>query len=155
MRALELPNFEPENIVLIGMKGIHNPATWAAIARALGIRYFTMKDVDDLGIEAVVNKALDRACSGTDGVYVTLDIDVVDYAVCPGQRFPDTPGLTPREIVRALRKIGERARIAGFDISCLSPQYDAAGATQLLAARCHLEVLAGIAHQRRKDSGPE
>jgi agmatinase len=149
MRALELPNVEPENVVLIGMKGIHNPEVWARIARNLGIEYFTMKDIDDLGIDEVVKRALDRACSATTRLYVTLDIDVVDFAMCPGQRYPDTPGLSPREIVRALRRIGERGLVSGFDISCLSPQYDETGATQLLAARCHLEVLSGIAHQFR------
>ncbi len=154
MRALELPNLEPENIVLIGMKGIHNPEAWARIARGLGIRYFTMRDVDDLGIDEVVKRALERACSGTSRLYVTLDMDVVDFALCPGQRYPDTPGLSPREIVRALRRIGERTLIGGFDISCLSPQYDRTGATQLLAARCHLEVLTGIAYQLRRRQGP-
>ena len=66
--ALELPNFEPENIVLIGMKGIRNPRLAAFFARELGIHYFTMKDIDEKGIGYVVSEAVERATSGTEYV---------------------------------------------------------------------------------------
>jgi len=147
VRALETPNVEPQNIALIGMRGIHNPQEWAAFARDLGIRYFTMREVDEKGIDWILDEALERVGDGTEHLYVTLDIDVVDCTACPGQRFPDTPGLTPREIIRSLRKIGAARVIGGFDVSELSPQYDPQGATQLLAARCFLEVLGGLAAQ--------
>ena len=147
--ALELPNFEPENIVLIGMKGIRNPRLAAFFARELGIHYFTMKDIDEKGIGYVVSEAVERATSGTEYVYVTLDIDVVDSSMCPGTRFPDTPGLTPREVIHALRMIGTKTVISGFDISCLSPRYDPSGSTPYLAARCYLEIMAGLAVQFR------
>jgi agmatinase len=147
--ALKLPNFEPENIVLIGMKGIRNPRLAAEFAKELGITYFTMRDIDEQGIASVVNKAVKRATTGTEYLYVTLDIDVMDSSMCPGTRFPDTPGLTPREIIQALRIIGDHAVISGFDISCLSPRYDSGGSTQYLAARCYLEVMASLAAQFR------
>jgi len=147
--ALAQPNFEPENIVLIGMKGIRNPRLAAVLAKELGITYFTMKDIDERGIESVVREAVDRATQGTEYLYVTLDIDVMDSAICPGTRFPDTPGLTPREIIQALRTIGTSEVISGFDIACLSPRYDPTGATPYLAVRCFLEVMAGLAVQFR------
>jgi len=147
VRALATPNVEPENIVLIGIKGTGNTESWALVAKRFGIRYFTLKEIDEMGIEKVVEEALERAGKDTKHLYVTLDIDVVDSASCPGQKFPETPGLTPREIIEALRLIGQKRVIGGFDIACLSPQYDIGGATCSLASRCFLEVLIGLATQ--------
>ncbi len=95
----------------------------------------------------MVSETVERATSGTEYVYVTLDIDVVDSSICSGTRFPDTPGLTPREIIHALRIIGSKTVISRFDISCLSPRYDPSGSTPYLAARCYLEVMARLAVQ--------
>lgn len=150
IRALETGLVEPENIVLIGLRGYRNPKAWANIAKSLGIRYFTMKEIDEIGIEKVIEEAIERTNSGTKHLYVTLDVDSIDFACCAGQKYPDTPGLTPREVIKALRLIGSKRVISGFDIACLSPQYDPWGATSLLAARCFLEVLSSLAVQFKK-----
>jgi agmatinase len=152
IQALETGRVEPENIVMIGMRGIHNPRQWAAVAKGLGIRYFTMWDVEEKGIERVIDEAIERACHGTRHLYVTLDIDAMDSLVCPGTRFPDTPGLAPREVLKALRTIGAARTIGGFDVSEVAPQYDPHGGTQLFAASTVLEVLGGIAAQFRANS---
>ena len=60
-------------------------------------------DVDNEGIERVVDTALESACDGTDGVYVSLDIDVVDPVYCPAQKYPEPAGLTSKQIIAALR----------------------------------------------------
>jgi len=148
-RALDTPNVEPENIVIIGIRGMLNPESWARLAERLGIRYFTIREIDEIGIEKVMEEALERVSKGTKHLYVTLDMDVMDGAICPGQKYPATPGLTPREIVKALRIIGKERIIGGFDIACLSPQYDIGGATCLLAGQCFVEVLSGLAVQFR------
>jgi len=71
----------------------------------LGITSFTITDVEENGISAVVEKAIEVAAKGTATVYVTLDVDVIDPAFCPAQKYPDPAGLTSREIVKALRVI--------------------------------------------------
>lgn len=147
MRALETPNVEPENIVLIGLKGLRNQKGWSTVAKKLGIRYFTLKEVDERGIEKVIEEAIERASLNTKHTYITIDIDAVDGAICPGQRTPDTPGLTPREIIKAIRLIGKDRVISGFDIACISPQYDVKGSTSLFSVHCFLEVLASLAVQ--------
>ena len=49
-----------------------------------------MADVDELGIATVAQEALEAATAGTEALYVSLDIDVVDPAH-GGQKYPD-PG---------------------------------------------------------------
>ena len=90
----------------------------------------------------------------TEVLYVSLDIDVVDPAFCPAQKYPEPGGLTSREIISAIRQIGKHKLINGFDISCLGPQYDAkTGPSAQLCARLFMEVMATIAwHKAKKPS---
>ena len=105
-----------------------------------------MADVDELGVVTVAQEALETATAGTEALYLSLDIDVVDPAH-GGQKYPDPAGLSAREVIRALRVLA-RGPIAGFDICCLAPRYDLQGHLSQLAARAALEVIAGLALQR-------
>jgi agmatinase len=145
-RAFDLGVVEPENFVQIGLRGGRESLADKAVAEELGYRYYTMADVDELGIATVAQEALETASAGTEALYVSLDIDVVDPAH-GGQKYPDPAGLSARELIRALRVIA-RGPVAGFDICCLAPRYDLQGHLSQLAARAALEVIAGLALQR-------
>ena len=145
-RAFDLGVVEPENFVQIGLRGGRESLADKAVAKELGYRYYTMADVDELGIATVAQEALETATAGTEAMYVSLDIDVVDPAH-GGQKYPDPAGLSAREVIRALRTLA-RGPIAGFDICCLAPRYDLQGHLSQLAARAALEVIAGLARQR-------
>ncbi len=72
--------------------------------------------------------------------YVTLDIDSVDPAYAPGTGTPQVGGFTSHQIlqlVRALRGLN----IIGCDLVEVSPQYDTAEITSLLAANLLYELL--------------
>jgi arginase family enzyme len=145
-RAFELGVVEPENFVQIGIRGVRESLADRAVADELGYRYHTMSDVDELGIRAVAQDALEIATRGTEAVYISLDIDVVDTAH-GGQKYPEPGGLSARELLRTLRVLS-RAHVAGFDLCCLAPRYDLQGHLSQLAARAALEVIAGMALQR-------
>ncbi len=149
-QILQLPNVEVENFCQIGMRGLRQVPFEVEVAQSLGHRVWTMANVDHDGIENVVDDALERATEGTAGVYVSLDIDVVDPAYCPAQKYPEPAGLTSKQIIAALRRIGQKADVKGFDLCCLGPQYDdRVGTGSHLAARLFVEVLAAIAWRRR------
>jgi agmatinase len=148
---LGLPNVEVQNYCQIGIRGFRQVPFEVEVAKSLGHKVFTMADVDRLGIEAVTDAALERACDGTDGVYVSLDTDVVDPVFCPAQKYPEPAGLTSKQVISALRRIGRRAEIKGFDLCCLGPQYDdRVGTGSHLAARLFVEVMAAMAWRRRE-----
>jgi agmatinase len=143
---LELPNVEPRNFCQIGIRGLRQVPFEVEVARSLEHSVFTMADVDRQGIEPIVDQALERANDGTDGLYVSLDIDVVDPVYCPAQKYPEPAGLTSKQVIAALRRIGHNAEIRGFDLCCLGPQYDdRVGTGSHLAARLFAEVMAAIA----------
>ena len=131
-RAFELGVVEPDNFVQIGIRGARESLGDKHVADELGIRYYTMADVDELGIAVVAQEALEAPTAGTEGLSVSLDIDVVGPAH-GGQKYPDPAGLSAREVLRALRVLS-RGRISGFDICCLAPRYDLQGHLSQLAA---------------------
>jgi agmatinase len=150
---LGLPNVDARNFCQIGIRGLRQVPFEVEVARILGHSVFSISDVDRDGIEAVVEAALERACEGTDGLYVSLDIDVIDPVYCPAQKYPEPAGLTSKQIIAALRRIGQAAEIKGFDLCCLGPQYDdRVGTGSHLAARLFVEVMAAMAWRRRTEA---
>ena len=145
-RAFELGFLEPENFVQIGIRGAHEALADREVAAELGHRYYTMADVDELGITTVAQEALEAATAGTEALYISLDVGVID-SVYGGQKHPDPAGLSARELLRALRVLA-RGPLAGFDVCGLAPRYDAQGHLSQLAARAAVEVIAGLALQR-------
>jgi len=147
--AFQLKNVNPKNMVQIGIRNLDNSPRWLETAKKLGITSFTITDVEENGISTIVEKAIDVATKGTKAIYVTLDVDVIDPAFCPAQKYPDPAGLTSREIMKALRIIGAH-RIACFDICCLSPQYDSpTGIGSQLVARCAAVIIGSIALRKK------
>ncbi|MFW9992798.1 MAG: agmatinase family protein [Candidatus Odinarchaeota archaeon] len=152
VRLFELPKVNPENYCSIGLRGLRNQVHERFVAEKLGIEYYTMADVESQGIKNVIAKALETAGKNTEALYVSLDIDVMDPAFCPAQKYPEPNGLTSREIVSAIRQIGKDKLINGFDICCLGPQYDTpTGLSSQLCARLFMEVVGTIAWQKRDE----
>jgi arginase family enzyme len=155
-QILSLPNVEARNFCQIGIRGFRQMPFEIEVARTLGHSVFTITDVDHDGMEAVTSAALERACDGTDGVYVSLDIDVIDPVYCPAQKYPEPAGLTSKQIIAALRRIGQAAEIRGFDLCCLGPQYDdRVGTGSHLAARLFVEVMAAMAWRAKNQGNDE
>ena len=57
----------------------------------------------------------------SDHVYVSVDLDVFDPSVMSAVGTPEPGGLSWRQVVALLRRVGEAKRIVGFDICELAP----------------------------------
>jgi arginase family enzyme len=151
---MEAGYLQPENFALIGIRGLRNGMSWHEAAEELGIRYWTLWDVEEQGIAAVMAAAIKAVAKGCDLLYLSLDLDVIDPAFLPAQKYPDPGGLTARETLRALRiAVDTSPRLAAFDMACLGPDFDVNGLGAQLAARCAVEVIGAFGHRfgrRRK-----
>ena len=78
---------------------------------------------------------------GLPHVFLSVDIDVCDPAFAPGTGTPEPGGLHARELLRAVRRIASSVPLAGIEVVEVSPPFDPAGITALLAHRIVLEVL--------------
>ena len=147
-RAMELGALDPKNLVQIGVRGVRNSIMWQRATDELGVHFFSMRDVDRLGLEEVNRRALERAWDGADALYLTLDVDAFDPAALPGQKYPEPGGFGAREILRSLEQVLDHGDgICGFDFNELGPAYDHQHHGAALAARCLVEVLAGLARR--------
>ena len=80
-----------------------------------------------------------------DGVFLSVDIDVVDPGMAPGTGTPEPGGMTSRELLEAVRRICLELPIVGVDIVEVAPAYDSSDITAILANRVVLEALSAIA----------
>jgi agmatinase len=117
--------------------------------RKHGMRYHTMVEIDRDGWPAVMQRVLAEAREGTEYLYVSLDIDVMDPAYTPGTGTPEPGGLTPRELFPLLRGLCSDNALVGFDLVEFNPLVDPGYTTGLNADRAVRECLTGIAMNRK------
>ena len=114
-----------------------------------GMRSYEMTEVVTRGLDAVLDEAFEIATDGCDAVFLSVDIDVVDPGMAPGTGTPEPGGLTSRQLLDAVRRIGLELPLAGMDLVELAPPFDGPGEiTAFLANRVVLEALSGIAKRR-------
>ena len=147
-RVLDLPNVNGRNVAIIGAHGAANPRLEFDVAEEHGVSVFTVRDVDREGIDAIATKAIEAASDGTAGVYLSVDIDVLDGAFAWGTCGPEIGGLTGRELVRGLEIVGS-GPIAAADCVEVAPYMDASGNTARVGARVVIDILALRALQVR------
>src|SRR5438067_427240 len=107
-----------------------------------------MQEVVQRGLDAVMEEAFAIAVDDCDGVFVSVDVDVVDPGTAPGTGTPEPGGLTGRQLLDTVRRIAIELPVVGIDVVEVSPPYDTAEITAFLANRVVLEMLSGILYRR-------
>jgi agmatinase len=138
-----------KNFVQVGLRGYWPPQEVLDWMREQGLRWHLMREIEEEGAEAVIDRAIGEALDGPDAIYLSVDIDVVDPGSAPGTGTPEPGGLLPRELLRAVRRIVGKVELAGMDIVEVSPPYDWAESTAMIANRVALEAISALAVKRR------
>ena len=146
-KALEFPEdaVEGRNLVQIGMTEFCNSPIHATYAEEMGVTVIPGLAVRRDGIDRAIDIALERAGDGTDGIYVSVDIDCVDQSQAPGTAAPNPCGLDARDLQHALRRLARDPRVLGCDIVEISPPLDINNMTGNLGAMMVLNFLMGLA----------
>ena len=142
---LESGIVEGRNIVQIGIRGFMNSKPYHDYVVSKGVTVFTSRDVRRLGIDEVLDQALRIAGDGTDVLYVSFDVDVIDQAHAPGCPAIGTGGLDPWDALDALHRLGQLPQVQGIDFVCIDPTVDVRNVTTRLAVQFMLAFLAGVA----------
>lgn len=142
IRTAELPNVGGRNTVVFGVHGWLNPRDQVEMAAELGITWFGMDRIEEMGLDRALAAAIEIASDGVDGLYVTYDLDSTDAAAFPGTGTPEPGGFTAREALKIARTVG-RAKPIAIDMVELAPIYDLSGISARLACGIALEMLAG------------
>jgi agmatinase len=151
-RLIESGAVPGHRFVQIGLRGYWPPPDTLAWMRQQRMRSYFMADITERGLDVVVDEAVDAALGdGARGVYVSVDIDVVDPGMAPGTGTPEPGGLTARQLLDSVQRLGRELHIVGADLVEVAPHYDQpADITARLANRVALELLTGMALRRAR-----
>jgi agmatinase len=149
-RLIESGAVPGHRFVQIGLRGYWPGPTTVAWMAEQRMETYLMTEITQRGLTAVVDDAV-ASCSGSDskGIFISVDIDVVDPGMAPGTGTPEPGGITSRELLDTVRRLARELPVIGADIVEVSPPYDGPGQiTAFLANRVVLEILNGMAERK-------
>lgn len=131
-RASELERISTKNIVQIGMRSYNSPEHYHFIKDS-GITFIPTNHVMETSIEEVAKRALEIASNGTDHIYMSIDIDVLDSAFAPGSGANEPGGLTSYQLFKFVKLIAPY--IDAIDIVEVNPMTDYNNMTSIVASK--------------------
>ncbi|MBV8152686.1 MAG: arginase family protein, partial [Candidatus Eremiobacteraeota bacterium] len=109
--------------------------------RALGVRTYTMSEIDRHGIDAVAREAIEVAAGDGRTIHLSFDMDAIDPREAPGVGTPVKGGLTYREAHQLLEQIAASGRLGSLEITEINPILDVHNQTATLAVELILSAL--------------
>lgn len=117
-----------------------NPRTEIGYCRDRGITVIWLEEIWEHGIAGAIERTLEVVRDGTDGAYLSFDIDSLDAAHAPGICCPTPGGLTSREAIELVRDVSAPG-LLGVDVVEVAPSLDPTPTTALLGGRIGLEAM--------------
>lgn len=140
-RGVEEGLIDARRVVQLGLRGSRF-ANDLQYGIDQGFTCITFDDYEEMGRRAAIDTI--ARVLGDGPVYVTVDVDGIDPAYCPGTAVPEIGGPTPRDVQVILRSLAGR-HIVGADISEVAPCFDPTGITALTAANLMFELVCVMA----------
>jgi agmatinase len=148
-RLVEAGAVDPGRYVQVGLRGYWPGEAEFAWQAQQGITSLFAHDVRDLGIREVMRRATGAAGAGP--VFLSVDVDVLDPAFAPGTGTPEPGGLTPADLLWAVRTVAAELEVVGMDmVEVIPAAVGSADVTALVAERIVREALTGLATRRRR-----
>ncbi len=147
-RLIESGHVRGDRFLQLGLRGYWPDDKTLNWMRDQGMRSYEMTEIHHRGLSAVLDESFATLTDGCDGVFLSVDIDVVDPGMAPGTGTPEPGGMTSRELLEAERRICLELPVVGIDVVEVAPPFDSADITAILANRVVLEALSAIAKRR-------
>src|SRR5437762_2999531 len=111
------------------------------LIRELGVRFFTMREIDERGLSACLDDAIAIARRETAGYAVTFDVDVLDPRDAPGSGTLVRGGLSYREAHLAMEKIADDGGLRSLEVVEINTALDVNNRTAELGVELILSAL--------------
>jgi agmatinase len=144
-RAVEEGLIDPARSIQAGLRGSLNEAGDARLPAQFGLDALTYEELAALGPGGFSQRVRNRV--GSSPCFLSFDVDFVDPAFAPGTGTPEVGGPSSREALTYVRSLAG-LDFRGFDCVEVSPPFDPAGVTALLAANACFEMLSLLALRR-------
>ncbi|MBT3786059.1 arginase [bacterium] len=113
---------DPSRVVLFGVRSVDPEES--SIVKDLGIKVFSMKDIDEQGAVKCIREAIGICSPKGEPIHISFDIDGVDERSVPGTGTPVAGGLTLREAHLVLELFSETNAIRSMDMVEVNPLLD-------------------------------
>jgi arginase len=133
------PKVEARNVAIIGLRSVD--AAERLTVQRNGVRVYTMRDVDERGMRAIMQEAIEVATNGTEGFHLSYDMDSVDPQEAPGVGTPVKGGLTYREAHLVMEVICDCDCMLGLEMVEVNPVIDRENRTAILATELVMSAL--------------
>ncbi len=137
-RVSELP--ELVKMAWFGVNAMTQP-NQVAVMYERGFRVATAAYVQAVGPADAMTRVLDYLTEGTDALYVSIDIDVVNSSDAPATSAPGYLGIPARALIEALEVVATAGALAGLDLCEVNPEFDLSGRTEQLAVDAVLTII--------------
>jgi agmatinase len=146
-RALEENVVDASRMLQAGIRGPLYGADDEAIPGELGVETISWIELERMTPEEFAARV--RARIGDGPAFLSLDVDFVDAAFCPGTGTPEVGGPSSFQALSYLRALAGLSFV-GFDVVEVSPPYDGPGqVTALFAANVLFEMLSLVTLARQ------
>jgi arginase len=133
------PKLDPVLCIHVGARDIDRGER--ELIRKLGIRFITMRDIDERGMSACMDEAIQIASRASGGYAVTFDVDALDPGDAPGSGTLVRGGLTYREAHLAMEKIAEAGGMRSLEVVEINTALDINNKTAELGVELILSAL--------------
>lgn len=133
------PKLDPKFCAHIGARDLDQGER--QLIRQLGMRFFTMREIDERGMAACMDEALAIASRAPAGYCVTFDVDVMDPGDAPGSGTLVRGGLTYRESHLGMEKIAEAGGMRSLEVVEINTALDSNNRTAELGVELILSAL--------------
>lgn len=133
------PKLDPRLTAHVGARDVDQGER--ELINKLGVRFFTMREIDERGMSACMDDAIAIASGGTAGYAVTFDVDVLDPGDAPGSGTLVRGGLTYREAHLGMEKVAEAGGMRALEIVEINTALDVNNKTAELGVELILSAL--------------
>jgi agmatinase len=138
-RGIEEEILDPARMLHVGMRGPLYGEDDEKIPDELGVEIVPWVELAEVDPADLAARA--RARLGDGPAFMTLDVDFVDAAFCPGTGTPEVGGPTSFQALSYLRSL-TGLNVVGYDVVEVAPPYDGPGqVTALFGANAVFEML--------------
>lgn len=133
------PKLDPKFCAHVGARDIDSGER--ELIKKLGMRFFTMREIDERGMSACMDDAIAIASGASGGYAVTFDVDALDPGDAPGSGTLVRGGLTYRESHLSMEKIAEAGGMKSLEVVEINTALDAHNRTAELGVELILSAL--------------
>ncbi|MGY5452799.1 arginase family protein [Agarivorans sp. MS3-6] len=124
---------KPENVFYIGVRDLM-PNEYQLISD-LKMTNYDISHIDNLGINAVIQKLMAQLETDFDHIYLSFDYDVLDGSIFRACATPNVGGLSAREALHLVSALSSSHKFVGADFVEYLPELDHNGVSQELMVK--------------------